>query len=463
MSRTAKLALLTLIACTPDPGVTDTDTSTTSDTDPTTSTTSTTTTTGTTTTGTTTTDGETTAPTTTVTATDVTATDATVTDTDATVTDTDATDTTDTDATDTDATDTDVFPSCDDGVQNEDETDIDCGGAICVPCIDGQACLVDEDCFSQICDAELCLAPACDDGKTNGDESDLDCGGSCDPCVLGQQCEFDGDCASDTCENNVCVDEGCSDGVQNGDETDIDCGGSCLGCEESQQCSFAEDCISLVCTDNLCAAATCDDGVKNGQETEVDCGGPTCAPCMLENLIINEVDYDQIGSDLAEYIEIYNNTGAPVDLVGKRVLLVNGGVNPPAVYNSIDLAPAGTLAQGQYLVIAAAALQVPPEAKKINFALVQDNIQNGAPDGIALVDTVALKILDALSYEGALTMVPVPGLGNVSLVEGEAFTEADSNTEDASLSRIPNGNDKNNAKTDWAYSKKLTPGAPNQI
>ncbi|WP_452598134.1 M43 family zinc metalloprotease [Pontimicrobium sp. MEBiC01747] len=52
-------------------------------------------------------------------------------------------------------------PTCDDGIQNGDETGVDCGGS-CEPCN---------------------TPPTCDDGIQNGDETGVDCGGSsCEPC-----------------------------------------------------------------------------------------------------------------------------------------------------------------------------------------------------------------------------------------------------------------------------------------
>ncbi|MEZ4887176.1 MAG: hypothetical protein R3E32_20765 [Chitinophagales bacterium] len=71
-------------------------------------------------------------------------------------------------------------PTCTDGIQNGDETGIDCGGSCPNACA------------------------TCSDGIQNGDETGIDCGGSCP---------------------NACAT--CSDGIQNGDETGIDCGGSC--------------------------------------------------------------------------------------------------------------------------------------------------------------------------------------------------------------------------------------------
>lgn len=47
--------------------------------------------------------------------------------------------------------------SCTDLVLNQDETDIDCGGAVCAPCSIGNACIIGSDCLSGDCSNEgLC-------------------------------------------------------------------------------------------------------------------------------------------------------------------------------------------------------------------------------------------------------------------------------------------------------------------
>jgi len=93
---------------------------------------------------------------------------------------------------------------------------------------------------------------------------------------------------------------------------------------------------------------------------------------------------------------------------------------------------------------------------------VSIELQNGAPDGVALVNTATSTLLDALSYEGAITAAQIDGTTH-NLVEGTPLpaTVADSNTVDGSLSRIPNGTDTNNAATDWAFTTTKTPGAAN--
>eukprot|EP00735_Rhodelphis_limneticus_P012332 TRINITY_DN5569_c0_g1::TRINITY_DN5569_c0_g1_i1::g.9344::m.9344 TRINITY_DN5569_c0_g1::TRINITY_DN5569_c0_g1_i1::g.9344 ORF type:complete len:334 (-),score=34.82,CD34_antigen/PF06365.7/0.12,DUF2762/PF10960.3/0.23 TRINITY_DN5569_c0_g1_i1:251-1165(-) len=83
-------------------------------------------------------------------------------------------------------------PTCHDGEANGDETDVDCGTS-CPKCQVTQLCQVDKDCDTGYCGqftwdsaghlTDLrCLKPICTDGVENGDETDVDCGGSCDSC-----------------------------------------------------------------------------------------------------------------------------------------------------------------------------------------------------------------------------------------------------------------------------------------
>ena len=55
-------------------------------------------------------------------------------------------------------------PTCDDKVQNDLETDIDCGGGVCPKCGPGQKCEVDGDCRSGACDGGTCSDPFAPDG-----------------------------------------------------------------------------------------------------------------------------------------------------------------------------------------------------------------------------------------------------------------------------------------------------------
>jgi hypothetical protein len=195
-------------------------------------------------------------------------------------------------------------------------------------------------------------------------------------------------------------------------------------------------------------------------------GGSTSTAAITigtSHLIINEIDYDNVGTDTAEFIEIYNPSGADADLSGLAVVLVNGSNN--ATYDTIDLSSAGVLPAHGYLVIAGANVTPPSGALKIDPAwTTSTEPQNGAPDGVALIDTAALTVIDALSYEGSITAATLPNFpAPVSLVEGTALATAvaDSNTTDGSLCRSPNGVDTDNANTDWKFCATKSPGAAN--
>lgn len=183
-------------------------------------------------------------------------------------------------------------PTCSDGVKNQDETDVDCGGAKCNKCDVGKTCTADADCASNSCDPAtmVCKAGAtCGDGVQNGDETDIDCGGgACNTCEIGKNCTQDTDCTSNTCDPNSakCIAAAtCSDGIKNQDETDVDCGGAtCNPCALGDTCMQNSDCGTMNCdgTTMTCApVGNCNDGMKNQDETDIDCGGMTCNACPL--------------------------------------------------------------------------------------------------------------------------------------------------------------------------------------
>ena len=180
-----------------------------------------------------------------------------------------------------------------------------------------------------------------------------------------------------------------------------------------------------------------------------------------QHLVINEVDYDQVGADTAEFVEIYNPSTAPISLANKQLLLITG--SDDTIYTTVNLGT-GTLAPGGYLVVAGANVSVGAPATKLDPGWTQDEVQNGAPDGIALIDNMTHTLIDAISYEGLMIMVNLPGFtGTSSLVEGVGLptATADSNQTDGSLCRSPNGQDTNNASADWKFCGTKSPGQPN--
>ncbi len=182
-------------------------------------------------------------------------------------------------------------------------------------------------------------------------------------------------------------------------------------------------------------------------ETEVDgaivltceSGTPPPPPGDDAEIVINEIDYDAVGADGDGFVELRNNGTAAVDLAGLALVLVNGGDSAEYARAAVT----GVVAPGGHHV-------------------VEIDAQNGAPDGVALIDTETDELLDALSYEGSITAAVIDGV-TYSLVEGTALAAdvADSNTVAGSLIRNPDGSDSNDAATDWAFTTTVTKGAAN--
>ena len=204
-------------------------------------------------------------------------------------------------------------------------------------------------------------------------------------------------------------------------------------------------------------------GAATGGPRAVDSAGACISGTA--GLILNEVDYDQPGSDSAEFVEVYNGAAAPRDLTGVALIFVNGQNSQE--YRRVELQLAGpSLAAGAYLVVGSSDVValLPPGTPSVTFASSSNNIQNGAPDGIALFDTATGSLLDALSYEGEITNAELTGFpGTYDLVEGNAASAADSSSINGSLGRFPNGVDTNDADTDWSFNNLPSPGLENPI
>ena len=187
-------------------------------------------------------------------------------------------------------------------------------------------------------------------------------------------------------------------------------------------------------------------------------------PCVVSTgLVLNEVDYDQPGTDFDEFVEIYNGGTNNRDLVDLALIFVNGlsGFE----YDRVELSDAGSvLPPGGYLVVGSASVvaALPAGTPAVTFPSSSNNIQNGAPDGLALFDTASLTLLDALSYEGSITAAQFDFIrGTYNLVEGTAATAQDSNSVAGSLVRFPDGTDTDQADTDWQFVPTPSPGSSN--
>ncbi|MDC8004196.1 hypothetical protein POV27_09050 [Aureisphaera galaxeae] len=107
-----------------------------------------------------------------------------------------------------------------------------------------------------------------------------------------------------------------------------------------------------------------------------------CMPIVAADPWINEIHYDNNGSDTNEGVEIAGAAGT--DLTNWSVLLYNGGDG--SVYDTINLS--GTIDDEGTGYGA------------VNF--LRSGLQNGSPDGLALVDDAG-TVIQFLSYEGNFT------------------------------------------------------------
>lgn len=170
-----------------------------------------------------------------------------------------------------------------------------------------------------------------------------------------------------------------------------------------------------------------------------------------QSICINEIDYDQPGSDSAEFIELYNRGVDPEFMGNYTVILYNGSASTPGIYDSIPL-PAQTLQPGEFFVICNGGGLVP------NCDMVHgpasNMIQNGSPDAIALRNNNDMTVFGAVSYEGNSN--PPYNSGN-----GVPLAQSDTgNTPYVGISRFPDGASTNDDSTDFRRAC-ITPGHAN--
>ncbi|MGH8911493.1 MAG: ExeM/NucH family extracellular endonuclease [Acidimicrobiia bacterium] len=130
-------------------------------------------------------------------------------------------------------------------------------------------------------------------------------------------------------------------------------------------------------------------GSINEDQTFSDSLPPTDVPW------INEIHYDNEGTDTGEAIEVAGPAGT--DLTGWSIVLYNGSNG--AVYNTNVLSG---LLPDEGVGFGTVAVTYPT-----------NGVQNGAPDGLALVDDDGV-VVQFLSYEGGFTAADGPAVGMTS-------------------------------------------------
>ncbi len=113
-------------------------------------------------------------------------------------------------------------------------------------------------------------------------------------------------------------------------------------------------------------------------------------------VFINEIHYDNSGTDTGEAFEIAGRAGT--NLAGWSVALYNGSASQLNVYATVSLS--GTIPDQQ------------SGFGTLSFA--RAGIQNGSPDGLALVDA-GNAVVEFLSYEGSFTAGSGPASGMTSV------------------------------------------------
>ena len=114
---------------------------------------------------------------------------------------------------------------------------------------------------------------------------------------------------------------------------------------------------------------------------------------FAQTVFINEIHYDNTGTDVNEAIEIAGS--ASTNLSGWKIVLYNG--SDSKAYGTINLTGIITDQQAGF--------------GAISFAYA--GIQNGSPDGIALINGSG-TVVQFLSYEGVFTAADGPAIGVLS-------------------------------------------------
>ncbi|MEM6684301.1 MAG: M43 family zinc metalloprotease [Bacteroidota bacterium] len=181
-------------------------------------------------------------------------------------------------------------PTCNDGIQNGDETGVDCGGSSCAPCQSG--CSDNEVTLTITFDnypEETSWSLVTDGGTSvaSGTYSAANPDGST---VIETLC-LPNDCytftINDAFGDGICCSYGNGSYTLTGPDGTIQSGGS-FGASESTDFCVGSTPPPL---------PTCDDGIQNGDETGIDCGGSSCAPCQTAGTTLLHEGFFETGLD----------------------------------------------------------------------------------------------------------------------------------------------------------------------
>ncbi len=149
-------------------------------------------------------------------------------------------------------------------------------------------------------------------------------------------------------------------------------------------------------------------------------------------VLINEVDADQTGTDTAEFVELYNAGGAPVDLTAGSYVLAQVNGSDDLSYDAVDLT--GTIASGDFYVIGVTGVpNLDLDALVGGFWNATNAIQNGQDGLVLLTGTTAAAYpndtdmltgagtaIDGMTYHVGFSSAD-PALAAACFVTGQAL------------------------------------------
>lgn len=138
---------------------------------------------------------------------------------------------------------------------------------------EGESCDADGDCASNNCEDNICVEASCNDGIKNGWETDVDCGGGdksgCPGCEEGKNCNENSDCVDGFCDGGICAVPVCLN-------EELQCGGDCERCPEGAACIVGDDCATNYCGEgNTCEERPEEAGTEYPDNIQDSNGSPS--------------------------------------------------------------------------------------------------------------------------------------------------------------------------------------------
>ena len=182
------------------------------------------------------------------------------------------------------------MPTCNDGVQNGDETGVDCGGSSCAPCQSG--CSENEVTLTITFDnyPEETSWSIVTDGGTSVASQSYSTSNAIGSTITETFC-LPNDCytfaINDAYGDGMCCTYGSGSYTLTGPDGEIKSGGSFTSSEATDFCLGTTPPPTPTCTD----------GIQNGDETGIDCGGSSCAPCNTGGTTLLHEGFFESGLD----------------------------------------------------------------------------------------------------------------------------------------------------------------------